>query len=69
MGRRVWDCLSVFNVLYMPIYVDGSVFKTLTINFQLNDFADAGADAVVRLTQIETFSVFFDILQQQRTVR
>lgn len=37
--------------------------EKLTVYFQLYDFANAGADAIMRLTQIETFAIFFHILQ------
>lgn len=43
-------------------------FKTLTVHFQLHHFADAGADAVLRLAHIEALTVLLDMLQQQRTV-
>lgn len=41
---------------------------SLTIDFQLNHFSDAGANAIVSLTQIESFAIFFHMLQQQRSI-
>lgn len=49
-------------------YTNRAHQSVLTIDLQLNYFADARTDAVVRLTKIEAFTVFFNILQQQRAI-
>lgn len=40
----------------------------LTVDLELDDLADAGADAVVSLTQVVALAVLLDVLQQQRAV-
>lgn len=40
----------------------------LTVHFQLDHFPDTAPDAVARLTEVKSFSVFFHVLQQQRTI-
>lgn len=40
----------------------------LTVHFQLNDLSDAGANAIVRLAQVEALAILFDVLQQHGTV-
>jgi hypothetical protein len=37
----------------------------LTVHFDLHHFADASANAIVCLAQIEALSVLLDILQEQ----
>jgi hypothetical protein len=39
-----------------------------TIDFQLNDFSDPSSNSIVSLANVETFSVFFHMLQQQRPI-
>lgn len=40
----------------------------LTVDLELDDLADAGADAVVGLAQVVALAVLLDVLQQQRAV-
>lgn len=49
-------------------YTNRAHQSVLTIDLQLNYFADARTDPIVRLTKIEAFTVFFNILQQQRAI-
>lgn len=41
-----------------------SEINFLTINFQLNHLSNTRANTIVRLAQIETFPIFFHMLQQ-----
>lgn len=40
----------------------------LTVYFQLDYFANTAANAIARLTEVKSLSVFFHVLQQQRTI-
>lgn len=44
------------------------VLIVLTVNFELNDFANAVSNSVAALTQVKPLSVFFNVLKQQRAI-
>lgn len=48
--------------------IDGFVRSILTVYFQLDYFADTVPNAIARLTEVKSLSVFFHVLQQQRTI-
>lgn len=57
------NCISISNCNYA-----NCLPPILTVHFQLNDLSNARANAIVRLAQVETFTILLDVLQQHGTV-